>query len=65
MLIRLNGAPREIEAATLAAALEELGYAGAAVATALNGAFVARGDRAGAALQPGDAVEIVAPRQGG
>ena len=38
---------------------------GAAVATALNGAFVAKAKRDRAAIRPGDRIEILAPMQGG
>lgn len=65
MTIWLNGEEREIAAATLAAALDELGYAGLKIATALNGDFVHREARAGTALADGDRVEVVAPLQGG
>ena len=65
MKITINGAPTELKAETLSAALEELGYGDAKVATALNEAFVPATARAETALSPGDRVEIVAPRQGG
>jgi sulfur carrier protein len=45
--------------------LEELGYQGAKVATAVNGGFVARGLRAETRLREGDRVEVIAPMQGG
>lgn len=65
MQISVNGTAREVEVATLAALLAELGYGDATVATALNGTFVRAVDRAGTALGAGDAVEILTPRQGG
>lgn len=65
MKIIVNGDARELAATTLAQALEELGYAAAVVATALNGRFVAAASRATTALADGDALEIVAPMQGG
>jgi sulfur carrier protein len=65
MLIQVNGKPREVEAATLAALLAELDYGDATVATALNQSFVRATDRDTTTLADGDAVEIVAPRQGG
>ena len=40
MKIIVNGSERDIEAATLAAALQALEYEDAVVATALNGNFV-------------------------
>jgi len=42
-----------------------LGFAGARVATAVNGEFVALSARAEHRLRDDDAIEIVAPRQGG
>src|SRR5437667_186536 len=50
MKILLNGAWRETAAGELSALLEELGLAGAVVATAVNGEFVAAAVRAHAAL---------------
>jgi sulfur carrier protein len=61
----VNGEPREVAAANLAEALQALDYAGAIVATALNGEFVPARKREAAALNEGDRIEIVAPRQGG
>ncbi len=63
--IELNGEPAATEAATLADLLDEKGYNGAVVATALNGTFLPKGLRADTPLSDGDAVEIVAPMQGG
>ena len=65
MQIIVNGEARRIEAATLAQALLELGYRNARVATALNGVFVPAGQRAAQALGDGDALEVLAPMQGG
>lgn len=65
MRITLNGAPVETRSDTLARLLEETGFADAVVATALNGAFVAREARAATPLAEGDAVEVVAPLAGG
>ena len=65
MKIILNGAEAEIAAARLDLVLEELGYAGAVVATALNEDFVAREARSGTTLKDGDRLEVVAPLQGG
>ena len=62
--IELNGEPVSTEAETLADLLDEKGYNGAVVATALNGTFLPKGLRA-AALSDGDTVEVVAPMQGG
>ena len=65
MRIVVNGASREVRAADLSAALQELGYGGAVIATALNGEFVAAADRQTACLAEGDRLEILAPMQGG
>lgn len=65
MKITINGTATEVRADTLAAVLDELGYGGAKVATAVNESFVPAAARAHTALSPGDRVEIVAPRQGG
>ncbi|MEO1469244.1 MAG: sulfur carrier protein ThiS [Pseudomonadota bacterium] len=65
MQILLNGASVEIAATRLDAALVELGYAEATVATALNETFVPAAARAATALAPGDRLEVLAPRQGG
>ncbi len=64
MRIILNGEPREVAGDTLAAVLDELGYGGATVATAVNGGFVPAGGRARRVVE-GDRVEVLAPRQGG
>ena len=63
--IELNGEPAVTDAETLADLLEEKGYNGAVVATALNGTFLPKGLRAATPLSDGDAVEVVAPMQGG
>lgn len=65
MKIEVNGEAREVAGETLAAALAELGWAEARVATALNGAFVPKGARADTMLSPGDRLEVLAPMQGG
>jgi sulfur carrier protein len=65
MKIIVNDAERDVAAATLAAALEALDYAGAIVATALNGHFVPARARGATPIKEGDRIEIVAPRQGG
>ena len=65
MKIAVNGQVMVVQAETLAAVLEELGYGEAKVATAVNEGFVPRGARAAVALREGDLVEIVAPQQGG
>jgi sulfur carrier protein len=65
MKIELNGAERDIAAATVAEALEELGFGARRVATALNGAFLPASDRPAQRLQDGDRLEVLTPMQGG
>lgn len=65
MKILVNGAWRETASADLAAALHELGYSDAVVATAVNGEFVPAGLRPTARLADGDRIEVLAPMQGG
>ncbi|HET9106875.1 MAG TPA: sulfur carrier protein ThiS [Steroidobacteraceae bacterium] len=65
MKILVNGDSREVRAADLSGALEELGYGGAVVATAINGEFVPAATREAARLADGDRVEVLAPMQGG
>lgn len=65
MKIEVNGASREITGSTVAAALDELGWAEARIATALNGNFVPRALRSTTALNAGDRLEVLAPMQGG
>jgi sulfur carrier protein len=65
MRILVNGDSRDIRAADLSGALEELGYGGAVVATAVNGEFVPSAERQAAHLAEGDRVEVLAPMQGG
>ena len=65
MRILVNGKERDVAAATLEAALLELGYGGAKVATAVDGTFVPANRRGGVALGENSAVEVLAPMQGG
>jgi sulfur carrier protein len=65
MRILVNGVWRETAARELAATLEELGYGGRTISTAVNGEFVAADTRARTALADGDRVEVLAPMQGG
>jgi sulfur carrier protein len=66
MKIIVNGDAHEVPpAASLAGALDQLGFGGAVVATALNGEFIASGERSTIALSEGDRVEVLAPMQGG
>jgi sulfur carrier protein len=61
----VNGRKAKSAARTLAQLVAEQGFAGAKVATALNGQFVPEARRATMALDGGDRVEIVSARQGG
>ena len=66
MKIIVNGDAHDVpSAASLARALEQLGFGGAVVATALNGEFVASAAREGITLSEGDRIEVLAPMQGG
>ena len=65
MRIAVNGEGVEVQGATLESVLEELGYGGEKVATAVNETFVPAPRRGEHMLADGDRVEIVAPRQGG
>jgi sulfur carrier protein len=63
--ILLNGEPFATDAKTLDELCARLGFAGAKIATAVNGAFVATSSRGSTPLTDADEIEIVAPRQGG
>jgi sulfur carrier protein len=64
--VALDGRPREIPSGTTLAALVcELGYSQNAVATAVNGRFVARALRDGLELRSGDSVLLFQPIAGG
>ena len=65
MRIFLNDDAHEVDAATLAAALDALGFGGRKIATAVNGRFVAALARPSTKLADGDRIEVVAPMQGG
>lgn len=65
MKLQLNGAPIESTATTLADLLEAEGFGGAKVATAVNSTFVPASARAAVSLREGDAIEVLAPMQGG
>ena len=65
MRIFVNGDQHNVEPRTLALALEELGYGGKKIATAVNGRFVAAVARPSTTLADGDRIEVVAPMQGG
>jgi sulfur carrier protein len=63
--VLLNGEPFATEARNLDELCARLGFAEAKIATALNGSFVAAAERGATLLAEADAIEIVAPRQGG
>lgn len=65
MKLIINGDEQQIEAGTLSALLTALDYEGDWLATALNGDLVPRAERAQTALNDGDRIEILAPKQGG
>ena len=65
MRIEVNGEPHQITATTVAAALAELGWSEARVATALNGDFLPAARREAQVLRDGDRLEVLAPMQGG
>ena len=65
MRIFVNGDQHDIEPATLALALNALGYGGKKIATAVNGRFVPPPARPTTTLTDGDKIEVVAPMQGG
>ena len=65
MRIFLNHDARDVDAATLVAAPDSLGFAGRKIATAVNGRFVAAAARPSTKLADGDRIEVVAPMQGG
>lgn len=64
MNITLNGEPCRTKAGTLADLLVEQGFDGS-IATAKNGDFVPRTQRASTTINEGDRIEVVAPMQGG
>ncbi|MFT5278148.1 sulfur carrier protein ThiS [Glaciecola sp. 33A] len=63
--IHVNSEQVNCESLNLAELLNELGYAGAIVATAVNGQFVAQTNRQQLVIKTGDQVEVLAPMQGG
>jgi sulfur carrier protein len=65
MRVTINGEQREIAADHVDALLSELEYEGTHFAIALNFDVLPRSAWAQTALQPGDEIEIITPRQGG
>ena len=65
MRVTVNGEQREIAAQRIDALLSELEYEGTHFAIAVNFDVLPRSRWADTALQPGDEIEIITPRQGG
>ena len=65
MRIELNGSPITTSAETLAGLIADQRLDATVIATALNGEFVPRGERASTRLQEGARVEVLSPMQGG
>ena len=65
MRVTVNGEQREIAAQRLDALLGELDYEGSHFAIAVNYDVLPKSRWAETALQPGDEIEIITPRQGG
>ncbi len=64
--VTINGQPREIPVGmSVAALVEELGFAGKRVAVERNGAIVPRSQHAQARLEAADSIEIVVAVGGG
>ena len=65
MKLQLNGASIDAQVTTLAELLGAEGFGGAKVAIVVNGTFVPGLARADQILIAGDAIEVLAPMQGG
>ena len=65
MRVTINGEAREIASSRVDALLSELEYEGTHFAIALNFDVVPKSRWAETALQAGDEIEIITPRQGG
>ncbi|MBI5129630.1 MAG: sulfur carrier protein ThiS [Rhodopseudomonas palustris] len=65
MLVTLNGEQREVQATSVAALMAELDCTGGHYAVALNYDVVPRGKWDATAVNAGDEIEILTPRQGG
>jgi sulfur carrier protein len=65
MRVIVNGEAREIASARVDALLDELDYEGTHFAIALNFDVLPRSRWAETALNNGDEIEIITPRQGG
>ncbi|KJC61088.1 thiamine biosynthesis protein ThiS [Bradyrhizobium sp. LTSPM299] len=65
MRVIVNGEQREIAASSVDALLSELDYEGTHFAIAVNYDVVPKSRWAATALNAGDEIEIITPRQGG
>ena len=65
MRVIVNGEQREINASRVDALLSELEYEGTHFAIAVNYDVLPKSRWAETALQAGDEIEIITPRQGG
>ena len=65
MRVTVNGEPREISSASVDTLLAELDYEGSHFAIAVNYDVLPKSRWAETALNPGDEIEIITPRQGG
>ena len=65
MVLTVNGERQDVAATTIAALLEELDYEGEFLVVAVNHDVVQRRRWDEVALEPGDTIEILTPRQGG
>ncbi|GLQ16727.1 sulfur carrier protein ThiS [Maritalea porphyrae] len=65
MKIIINGQPLEVTGKSLGDVMIELGFVDRRVAVAKNGEFVPQDDWAKTDLEAGDALEVLAPMQGG
>jgi sulfur carrier protein len=65
MLVIVNGEAKEVAAATLTGLLGEMEFEGTYMAIAVNYQVVPRARWKETALNDGDQIEIITPRQGG
>jgi sulfur carrier protein len=65
MRVTVNGEPHEISSASVDALLAELEYEGSHFAIAVNYDVLPKSRWAETALNSGDEIEIITPRQGG
>ncbi len=65
MRVIVNGEPREVASVSIGALLSELEYEGSHFAVAVNFDVLPKSRWAETALQAGDEIEIITPRQGG